>query len=101
MAFADLSLGVGRWPAEPFASPSVSDLSDLVERIILAPMSALLSSVQDGKIWREKIVWPNGAVHHFGKFTSEKDAVAWINAHPQLTKPEDTIDQPQHAVRSC
>jgi len=43
-------------------------------------MSALLSPVRDGKIWRVKIVWPNGAVHHFGKFPSEKDAIAWIDA---------------------
>ena len=88
-----------------FASPSVSaqaqGLSDFVERIILASMSALLSPVRDRKIWRVKIVWPNGAVHYFGKFTSERDAIAWINAHPQLTKPEDTMDEPQHADRSC
>jgi hypothetical protein len=58
-------------------------------------MSALLSPVQDGKIWRVKIVWPNQAVHHFGKFTSEQDAIDWINAHPRLTKPEDTMDEPQ------
>ena len=43
-------------------------------------MSALLSPVRDGKIWRVKIVWPNGAVHHFGKFPSEKDATAIILA---------------------
>jgi hypothetical protein len=70
-------------------------LSHLAGRIILAPMSALLSPVQDRKIWRVKIVWPNGAVHYFGKFTSERDATDWINAHPRLTKPEDTIDEPQ------
>ena len=70
-------------------------LPALAERIILASMSALLSPVQDGKIWRVKIVWPNRAVHHFGKFTSENDAIDWINAHPQLTRPEDTIDEPQ------
>jgi hypothetical protein len=50
-------------------------------------MSALLSPVQEGDIWRVKIVWPNRAVHHFGKFTSKRDAVAWINAPPRLTKP--------------
>ena len=70
-------------------------MADLGERIILAPMAAILSSVQEGKIWRVKIVWPNGAVHYVGKFTSKKDAVEWINAHPNLTKPEDTIDEPQ------
>jgi uncharacterized protein (DUF2384 family) len=72
-------------------------LSDLTGRIILASMSALLSSVQDGKIWRVKIVWPNRAVHHFGKFTSEREAIDWINAHPRLTRPEDTMDDPQKA----
>jgi hypothetical protein len=58
-------------------------------------MAAILSSVQDRKIWRVKIVWPNRHVHYFGKFTSERDAVEWINAHPNLTKPEDRIDEPQ------
>jgi hypothetical protein len=60
-------------------------------------MSALLSPVQDGKIWRVRIAWPNRAVHHFGKFTSERDAIDWINAHPRLTKPEDTMDDLQKA----
>jgi hypothetical protein len=63
-------------------------LSHLAGRIILAFMSALLSAVQVGKIWRVKIVWPNRAVHHFGKFTSERDAIDWINAHPNLTEPQ-------------
>jgi hypothetical protein len=70
-------------------------LSGLAERIILAPMAAILSSVQEDDIWRVKIVWPNGAVHHFGKFASEQDAIDWINAHLQLTRPEDTMDEPQ------
>jgi hypothetical protein len=58
-------------------------------------MSALLSPVKDRKNWRVQIVWPNGAVHYFGKFPSEKDAIDWINAHPRLTKSEDTMDEPQ------
>jgi cytochrome c-type biogenesis protein CcmE len=39
-------------------------------------------------------------IRYFGKFTSEKDAVGWINAHPRLTKPvaENTIDEP---AQSC
>jgi hypothetical protein len=45
--------------------------------------------MQEGDIWRVKMVWANEAVHYFGKFTSERDAIDWINAHPQLTKPED------------
>ncbi len=67
-------------------------LSHLAGRVIVAPMSALLSPVEVGRIWRVKIVWPNRAVHHFGKFTSEREAIDWINAHPQLTRPEDTVD---------
>ena len=55
-------------------------------------MAALLSPVQDGKIWRVQIVWPNGHVHHFGKFISKRDAIDWINAHLNLTKSEDTRD---------
>jgi hypothetical protein len=70
-------------------------LSGCAERIIFASMSALLSSVvQEGDIWRVKIVWPNRHVNYFGKFTSERDAIAWITAHSNLTKPEDTIDEP-------
>jgi len=34
-------------------------------------------------------------VNYFGKFTSERDVIDWINAHPNLTKPEDTMDEPQ------
>jgi hypothetical protein len=60
-------------------------------------MTALLSPVQEGSVWRVQIVWPNGAVHYFGKFTSEQDAADWINAHPRLTRAEDTIDEPQDA----
>jgi hypothetical protein len=74
-------------------------LSHLAGRIILASMSALLSPVQEGSIWRVKVVWPNRAVHHFGKFISERDAIDWINAHYQLTKP-DTMDEPQIDLHS-
>ena len=55
-------------------------------------MSALLSPVQEDDIWRVRIVWPNRAVHHFGKFISEQDAIDCFNAHPRLTNPEDTMD---------
>jgi hypothetical protein len=75
-------------------------LSHLAERITLAFMDALLSPVQEGEIWRVKIVWPNRAVHYFGKFTSERGAIAWIDAYPRLTKPEDTMDKPHDADRS-
>jgi hypothetical protein len=49
-------------------------------------MATLLSPVQEGGIWRVRIRWPNGTVHHFGKFDSEQEAIKWIDAHPQLTK---------------
>jgi hypothetical protein len=77
------------------AQRQLQGLSDLAGRIILASMGDVrtrLSVVREGRVWRVKIVWPNGAKHYFGKFTSEQDAVDWINAHPRLTKPEDTID---------
>ena len=78
-------------------------LSHLAGRIILASMSALLSPVQEGDIWRVQIVWPNGHVNYFGKFTSKRDAIDWINAHSNLTKPfaKNTIDAPHHADRLC
>ena len=74
------------------AHVSAQGLSALAEQIILAFMAALLSPVQEDDIWRVQIVWPNGAVHNFGKFTSERDATDWINAHPNLTKPEEFTD---------
>ena len=54
-----------------------------------------LSPVQEGRIWRVRIVWPNGKLNYVGKFTSEKDAIAWIDAHPMLTKPivEKALDR--------
>jgi hypothetical protein len=56
----------------------------------------VLLPVREGKIWRVRIVWPNGAVHHFGKFASKEDAVDWISAHSGLTTPviENTIKPP-------
>jgi hypothetical protein len=48
-------------------------------------MATLLLPMQEGEIWRVQIVWLNGHVNYFGKFTSEKEAVAWIDAHPRLT----------------
>src|SRR5262249_7418968 len=44
----------------------------------------VLSPVQNGSIWRVRIAWPIGTVHHFGKFTSKKDASDWIAAHAWL-----------------
>ena len=60
------------------------------EEWILASMgkaATLLSPVQEDSIWRVRIKWANGVAHYFGKFASEKEAVRWIDAHPQLTKP--------------
>jgi hypothetical protein len=54
----------------------------------------VLLPVREGNIWRVQIVWPNGAVHHFGKFTSEKDAVDWIVAHSRLTMPPEEASPP-------
>ena len=61
---------------------------------VMGDVRTQLSPVQKGEIWRVKIVWPNRHVSYFGKFTSEKDAIAWIEAHPNLTKPVDTVDAP-------
>ena len=47
----------------------------------------VLSSFQEGDVWRVRIEWPNGAVHYFGNFASEKDAMQWIDAHAWLTTP--------------
>jgi hypothetical protein len=47
----------------------------------------VLSSVQEGDVWRVRIAWPNGAVHYFGSFLTEKDATQWIDAHAWLTIP--------------
>jgi hypothetical protein len=52
---------------------------------------SVIASARRQHLAREDSV-PNRAVHHFGKFTSERDAIDWINAHPRLTKPEDTMD---------
>ena len=46
-----------------------------------------LFAVQEGEHWRVQIVWSNGRVHYFGRFTSKQDALAWIDAHVWLTLP--------------
>jgi hypothetical protein len=58
-------------------------------RTLLSPV------VQEGGIWRVQIVWPNGRHTLVGKFTSEKDAVEWINAHPRLTNTQDATGMGQ------
>ena len=54
----------------------------------------VLLPVREGDIWRVQIVWPNGAVNHFGKFVFKEDAVDWITAHSRLTKPVEEIKGP-------
>jgi hypothetical protein len=65
----------------------------------MAAQCTVLLPVREGKIWRVKIVWPSGAVHHFGKFDSKEDADDWIAAHPRLTMPaeENTKTKPPKA----
>ena len=62
--------------------------------------STVLSAVHDGNIWRVQIAWPNGSVHYFGRFPSEKDAHAWISAHAWLTVPvtKKTVSPKDDAV---
>jgi hypothetical protein len=49
--------------------------------------STVLSSFQEDGVWRVRIEWPNGAVHYFGSFSSEKEAAQWIDDHAWLTVP--------------
>jgi hypothetical protein len=51
----------------------------------VAKVTTVLFAVREGESWRVQIVWPNGRVHYFGQFASEKDARAWISAHAWLT----------------
>jgi hypothetical protein len=51
--------------------------------------------VQEGNFWRAQIVWPNGSVHYFGRFSSEKDARELIINHAWLTAPV-TKNNPAH-----
>jgi hypothetical protein len=56
-----------------------------------------LSALQEGKIWRVQIVWPNGVLHYFGKFITEQGAIEWIAAHSWwLTAPatDEATDNP-------
>jgi hypothetical protein len=43
--------------------------------------SAVLSPVRDGDIWRVQIIWPNGKMNIVGEFSSEGDAVKWMDSH--------------------
>jgi hypothetical protein len=60
----------------------------------------ILLAVQEGEHWRAQIVWPNGHVRYFGRFTSKKDALNWVAAHQWLTLPvaEKTASPENHPV---
>jgi hypothetical protein len=45
----------------------------------------ILLPVKAGTAWRVQIVWPNGSVHYFGTFASERGAADWIKSHAWLT----------------
>jgi hypothetical protein len=45
----------------------------------------VLLPVKSGNTWRVQIIWPNGSVHYFGTFASERDAARWIKDHSWLT----------------
>jgi hypothetical protein len=60
----------------------------------MATQCTVLLPVREGEIWRVKIVWPNGAVHHFGKFVSKEDADDWITAHSRLMMPAEETSPP-------
>jgi hypothetical protein len=44
-----------------------------------------LTAVERNGHWAVRISWPNGASHHLGKFTSEREASQWIKQHRWLT----------------
>jgi hypothetical protein len=58
----------------------------------VARATTVLLVVREAEIWRVQIVWPNGRVHYFGQFASEKDARAWISAHAWLTVASKETD---------
>ena len=71
-------------------------LSARAERMILVFMENVrtrISPVQKGRIWRVQITWPNGKLNYVGKFSSEKDAIEWIEAHARLTEPVTTDER--------
>jgi hypothetical protein len=42
---------------------------------------AALSPVKDGDTWRVQIIWPDSKMDFVGGFSSEGDAVKWIDRH--------------------
>jgi hypothetical protein len=64
--------------------------------------STILTSINEGELWRVEIVWPNGTKRHFGKFGSKGETEGWISAHRWLTEcsMEGTeIDRPSGSTR--
>jgi hypothetical protein len=66
--FCEQSMGMYRSPSAGIRLVS-SRRTHLLA--FMGDVHTLLLPVQEGEIWRVQIVWPNGAVRYFGKFTSE------------------------------
>jgi len=47
--------------------------------------STQLTAVERKGHWAVRITWPNGRSDYFGKYTSEREASAWIKEHRWLT----------------
>src|SRR3974377_197976 len=73
----------------PYARISFIDVAEAA-----IEMSTVLSPVQKGRRWRVQITQPDGSVHYFGRFASEKRALEWIATHAWLinqpTKSSDS-----------
>jgi len=48
---------------------------------LMGDQRAVLSTVQVGDIWRVQQIWPNGKMDFLGEFSSEGDAIKWIDRH--------------------
>ena len=61
-------------------------------------MPAILTPVKQGDVWRVRIAWSNSRSHHFGAFTSEKEAIGWITTHTSLTRTftESRLGEPSN-----
>jgi hypothetical protein len=60
---------------------------------------AVLSPVQEGDVWRVQIIWPNGNINSVEKFSSEDDAIKWIDRHAWWLK-EPTTEKPTNKSSS-
>ena len=95
-AYAGCTQGAARYYFNSLVSPA--------EWSILGCMGdgrTVSSPVLSGDIWRVRIMWPNGKKNYFGKFSSEKDAIEWIDAHSWLTNSatENSVSEPPGADR--